>query len=65
MKCEKCGNKMENVFQIEYKLTGTTHDYFICNNVDCQHCLKKVYYIQEVTGKEKERVLECRAGMQV
>ena len=63
MKCEKCGSQMDNVYLIEYKLTNTNHDFFVCQNVECNHTIKNVSYIQEVTGKEKEHVLEARAGM--
>ncbi len=65
MKCERCGNEMINVYQIEYKMSHTVHDYFLCERLDCQHCIKIVSYSQEVTGKEKEHVLEARAGMEL
>lgn len=63
MKCERCGSKMDHVYNIRYVMTATNHDYFLCQNVDCQHCVKSVFYSQEVNGKEKEHVLEARAGM--
>ena len=63
MKCERCGEKMQHIYTIDYKMTNTKNDYWICNNVDCQHCIKNVFSAFEVTGREKDHVIEARAGM--
>ncbi len=55
---------MKHIYTTEYMITNIKHDYWLCDMTDCYHCIKNVFYNQEVTGKEKEHVIECLAGME-